>query len=42
MPTTIRSFVPIDKLGSGSFGNVYRVKRIEDGTEYALKKVKSC
>ena len=28
------------RLGDGSYSTVYRVKRIEDGLEYALKKVK--
>ena len=27
------------KLGEGSFGQVYKVKRKADGKEYALKKV---
>ena len=27
-------------LGDGSYSSVYKVKRIEDGIEYALKKVK--
>lgn len=27
-------------LGDGSYSSVYRVKRIEDGLDYALKKVK--
>lgn len=27
-------------LGDGSYSSVYKVKRIEDGLEYALKKVK--
>ena len=27
-------------LGDGSYSSVYRVKRLEDGLDYALKKVK--
>lgn len=27
------------QLGEGAYSNVYKVKRIEDNTEYALKKV---
>jgi NIMA (never in mitosis gene a)-related kinase len=27
-------------LGEGAYSSVYKVKRIADGTEYALKKVK--
>ena len=38
--TSIRDFLPIRKLGSGSFSSVYLVKRIDDGKLYALKKVK--
>jgi serine/threonine protein kinase len=29
----------ISKLGEGAFGQVFRVKRLADGKEYALKKV---
>ena len=28
------------KLGEGSFSCVYKVKRLSDGQEYAMKKVK--
>ncbi|CAD8144438.1 unnamed protein product [Paramecium pentaurelia] len=38
--STLQDFQVIQELGSGSFSNVYRVKRIADGQEYALKKVK--
>ena len=27
-------------LGDGAYSNVYKVKRLEDGKQYALKKVK--
>jgi NIMA (never in mitosis gene a)-related kinase len=37
--TTIRSFLPIEKLGEGSFASVYKVQRISDRKIYALKKV---
>ena len=39
MSTTVRSFLPINKLGEGSFASVYKVKRISDEQIYALKKV---
>jgi serine/threonine protein kinase len=29
----------LERLGSGTFGEVYRVRRVADGIEYALKKV---
>ncbi|CAD8059426.1 unnamed protein product [Paramecium sonneborni] len=38
--STLQDFQIIQELGSGSFSNVYKVKRIADGQEYALKKVK--
>lgn len=34
-----RDFVILKKLGEGSFGDVYKVKRISDMNEYAMKKV---
>ncbi|XP_055678480.1 eukaryotic translation initiation factor 2-alpha kinase 1-like isoform X2 [Lutzomyia longipalpis] len=34
-----RMFTEIEKLGSGSFGVVYRVRHNVDGKEYAVKKV---
>jgi NIMA (never in mitosis gene a)-related kinase len=37
--TTIHSFVPIQKLGEGTFSSVYKVRRISDNKIYALKKV---
>ena len=33
-------FTVLKKLGSGSFSEVYLVKRISDQAEYAMKKVK--
>jgi len=38
--TILRDFVIIQKLGDGAYSSVYKVKRIEDGHVYALKKVK--
>jgi len=35
----LREFNFLKKLGEGSFGNVYLVRRISDGQLYALKKV---
>jgi NIMA (never in mitosis gene a)-related kinase 1/4/5 len=34
-----KDFVMLSKLGEGSFGEVYKVKRISDAKEYAMKKV---
>ena len=49
-PSTVNDFEVIKKigkfhslimsLGDGAYSNVYRVKRLEDGGLYALKKVK--
>ena len=36
----MKDFELHNKLGDGAFSVVYRVKRISDGQEYALKKVK--
>lgn len=36
----MENFEVIKQLGSGSFSTVYKVKRLEDGVEYAMKKVK--
>ena len=36
---TLNSFMPLSKLGEGTFSSVYKVKRISDGGLYALKKV---
>ena len=37
--STIKDFVIQKKLGDGAFSQVYSVKRISDGTIYAMKKV---
>ena len=36
----MENFEVIKQLGSGSFSTVYKVKRLTDGVEYAMKKVK--
>ena len=36
----ISSFEQLKLLGKGSYSNVYKVKRKEDGIIYAMKKVK--
>ena len=37
--TSITNFIPLDKIGEGSFSSVYKVRRISDDQIYALKKV---
>ena len=37
---SIKDFVILKQLGSGSFSEVFKVKRLSDNTEYAMKKVK--
>ena len=37
--TTLKDFIPLEKLGMGSFGTVYKVKRVTDSAIYAMKKV---
>ena len=37
--TSITNFVPLEKIGEGSFSSVYKVRRISDDQIYALKKV---
>ena len=37
--TTLKDFLPLYKLGTGTFSSVYKVKRISDNKPYALKKV---
>ena len=36
---SIKGFVILAKLGEGTFSVVYKVRRLSDGKEYALKKV---
>jgi len=38
--SSIKDFEVLSTLGSGSFSSVYKVRRISDGQQYALKKVK--
>lgn len=38
--STIRDFVPLSKLGEGTYSTVYKVRRNTDQQVYALKKVK--
>jgi NIMA (never in mitosis gene a)-related kinase len=35
-----KDFVILSEIGKGSYSSVYKVKRISDGKEYALKKVR--
>lgn len=37
--SNLRDFEVQAKLGEGAFGQVFKVKRLADGKEYALKKV---
>jgi len=39
-PCKLDEFDILRKLGSGAYSSVYSVKRIADGKEYALKKVR--
>jgi NIMA (never in mitosis gene a)-related kinase len=38
--SSIRDFVPLSKLGEGTYSTVYKVRRVSDQQVYALKKVK--
>lgn len=38
--SSIRDFVPLSKLGEGTYSTVYKVRRTSDQQVYALKKVK--
>ena len=38
--TVLRDFQIISKLGDGAYSSVFKVRRLEDGLIYALKKVK--
>jgi NIMA (never in mitosis gene a)-related kinase 1/4/5 len=37
---SLKDFEILSKLGDGSYSSVYRVRRMEDGQVYALKRVK--
>lgn len=37
--TSLKDFIVVDKLGTGSFSSVYKVQRIDDKNYYAMKKV---
>lgn len=37
--STLKDFEVISRLGEGSFSSVYKVRRYDDQTLYALKKV---
>ena len=37
---SLNDFQILGKLGEGAYSSVYRVKRLTDGNEYALKKVR--
>jgi serine/threonine protein kinase len=36
---TLHSFVPLERIGEGTFSSVYKVRRVSDNGIYALKKV---
>lgn len=36
----MNQYTVVSKLGEGAFSTVYRVRRKEDGKEYALKKMR--
>jgi NIMA (never in mitosis gene a)-related kinase len=37
---SLKDFQILARLGEGAYSSVYRVRRLIDGIEYALKKVK--
>lgn len=37
---SLKDFEILAKLGDGAYSTVYKVRRIEDGQTYALKRVK--
>ena len=37
---SLKDFQVLNRLGEGSFSSVWKVKRLSDGKEYAMKKVK--
>lgn len=36
----LQDFEILKKIGEGTFSSVFKVRRISDGQEYALKKIK--
>lgn len=36
----MQNFEVLGKVGQGAYASVYKVKRIQDGTLYAMKKIK--
>ena len=40
MSKLTKNFTTLEKLGVGTYSTVYKVKRISDGKNYALKKVR--
>jgi len=38
--TSLKDFEVVGKLGEGSFAEVFKVKRRQDGEYYAMKKVR--
>ncbi len=37
---SLNNFQTLGKLGEGAYSSVYKVRRLTDGNEYALKKVR--
>lgn len=37
---SLKDFQILAKLGEGAYSSVYKVRRVSDSSEYALKKVK--
>lgn len=37
---SLKDFEVLNKLGEGAYSTVYKVRRVEDGCVYALKRVK--
>ena len=40
MPSSLKDFEILSRLGEGAYSSVYKVKRYSDGQIYALKKVR--